>query len=638
MADDYDFQIDTLKFRAAISDEFPYLRETAPFRKDQYDTTQAPGDQSLEGWWTRGQLSFHQGQGIDFYEVQAVDAIERFKTGSAVHPWDAGKVTLSGDNTSATQTGLHTNQFNRAVVYNDNIWYTSGGELRRNATVVQFSSFPTDSVVSGAALVGDTTKRIYASADDRVEYISASNTTSTVMSGTAIVNGNYVSGSPDEIRGGIWYAKNRIWLATEFGNWYNVPYDTSATVNIPSGGGAYLFWSRTSGSAYGSGFSGEWLCESPGLVYIGNGSQYLFGVDADPTGVLAPPTVVGDMGAGAIVRQVHYCLGRLVIATQDSIHVAQILPDGSLVIGPAFITGLQGNITQMCDMHGRVFFAAVAEGDDLSVSVFEVDVLNDLEGRELEPAWCIRHRGALSTTFNTNRTWCITNSGSNPRDYDFVVMTAGNDTANLARTQRFKSYSSTGHLYTAQHRLGTLEDKKWYSVRVTAKVDSSSSGQSVQVYSVTKEGTEALLGTMSTDGTNSEIFSLTGLAASESIGFKFVLNRGSTTTSTPELLGYQIKALPVPTRQRILKWPVLIQDKLRLRRGTSVGKDGKAFSDIDALETLERDQSVVTFTDHRTGETGTAYIDSVQMQGDTPPTASGDGFGGVAYITLRVLP
>jgi hypothetical protein len=264
-------------------------------------------------------------------------------------------------------------------------------------------------------------------------------------------------------------------------------------------------------------------------------------------------------------------------------------------------------------MHGRVFFAAVAEGDDLSVSVFEVDVLNDLEGRELEPAWCIRHRGALSTTANANRTWCITNSGSSTRDYDFVVMTAGNDTANLARTQRFKSYNAVGHVTTAQHRLGTLENKKWYSIRVTAKVNTSSTGQNVQVYSVTKEGTEALLGTMSTNGTNTSIFSLTSLAASESLGFKFVLNRGSTTTSTPELLGYQVKALPVPTRQRILKWPLAIEDVNLLRRGTAIGRRGKGYADLAALEALESSQAVVTFTDHRTAETGTAYIDSVEF-------------------------
>jgi hypothetical protein len=43
---------------------------------------------------------------------------------------------------------------------------------------------------------------------------------------------------------------------------------------------------------------------------------------------------------------------------------------------------------------------------------------------------------------------------------------------------------------------------------------------------------------------------------------------------------------------------------------------------------------VVTFTDFRTGESGQAYIESIEFTNSTPPSAKATGFGGTAFITL----
>ena len=64
----YDVAIGGLPFFYAINDERPYIRQTAPFNKEQQDTSTEPGEQSLTGWWMRSQLSFHGGTGIRFYD------------------------------------------------------------------------------------------------------------------------------------------------------------------------------------------------------------------------------------------------------------------------------------------------------------------------------------------------------------------------------------------------------------------------------------------------------------------------------------------------------------------------------------------------------------------------------------------
>ncbi len=64
----YDIAIGGQPFFLATSDDTPYRRVTAQYRKQQYDQTREAGEQSLTGWWFRSQSSFHLGQGIKYFE------------------------------------------------------------------------------------------------------------------------------------------------------------------------------------------------------------------------------------------------------------------------------------------------------------------------------------------------------------------------------------------------------------------------------------------------------------------------------------------------------------------------------------------------------------------------------------------
>ncbi len=56
----YDVAVGGIPFIYAISDARPYVRQTAPYRKDQFDNGVEPGEQSLTGWWIRSKY-IHQG-------------------------------------------------------------------------------------------------------------------------------------------------------------------------------------------------------------------------------------------------------------------------------------------------------------------------------------------------------------------------------------------------------------------------------------------------------------------------------------------------------------------------------------------------------------------------------------------------
>ena len=104
-AEDYDVAFGGIPFFMAPTDQNPYQRETAPYRKDQFDNSREPGEQSLTGWWLRSQSSFHGGAGIKFYDPSAGESIAyRYLDSQGVNPWVKGQVTLLKDtvNTHAT--------------------------------------------------------------------------------------------------------------------------------------------------------------------------------------------------------------------------------------------------------------------------------------------------------------------------------------------------------------------------------------------------------------------------------------------------------------------------------------------------------------------------------------------------------
>jgi hypothetical protein len=121
----YDMAVAGMPFISAISDRNVSTRETAPFRKDQFDNGQEPGEQSLTGWWLRSQMSFHSGSGISFYDPLTNDESGhyRFADSKGVDVWTKGQVTMLNDvnNTHITTGAItgtdhqHTNQHTRSI-------------------------------------------------------------------------------------------------------------------------------------------------------------------------------------------------------------------------------------------------------------------------------------------------------------------------------------------------------------------------------------------------------------------------------------------------------------------------------------------------------------------------------------------
>jgi hypothetical protein len=123
----YDIAIAGLPFFLFNSDDAPYRRVTAQYRKQQIDQSREPGEQTLTGWWLRSQSSFHYGQGIKFFEpIQDESLRFQYTESKGINVWTKGQATLlkSCNSQHVTTGGIQTNgrpwQYMRSIQWTKN--------------------------------------------------------------------------------------------------------------------------------------------------------------------------------------------------------------------------------------------------------------------------------------------------------------------------------------------------------------------------------------------------------------------------------------------------------------------------------------------------------------------------------------
>src|SRR5450759_1889477 len=64
----FDVAIAGIPFMLAANTQTPYVRQTASLQKPQFDVSNQAGEQTLDQYWLRSQISWHRGAGVRFYE------------------------------------------------------------------------------------------------------------------------------------------------------------------------------------------------------------------------------------------------------------------------------------------------------------------------------------------------------------------------------------------------------------------------------------------------------------------------------------------------------------------------------------------------------------------------------------------
>ena len=628
----YDVAIGGIPFIYAINDTRPYIRQTAAFKKDQFDNGAEPGEQSLTGWWIRSQMSFHSGAGINFYDPATTDEVGhyRFKDSKGINVWTKGQATLlksctasSHYTTGALQSNGRPYQQLRSIK-----WSSTAGvllwdeydvdKIAADGTVTHFIDYISGTDLPVYAICDDGTFAYWVTntATKKTVYKKALTLTSSDANTKMFDEVGSVANATME------YVKDRIVMCADNKVYQfstaSTAWPTSAVYTHPTSTHVYSSITASGPAIYISGYNG-----------VQSTIQKFTLTTAGEMPALTSAITAAELPVGEIIHKIHYYLGKMVIGTNRGIRIADVSSaDGSINYGPLLV-----ETSQPCyDFATRDRYIWCATGVAGEPGTIRIDLGNELE--TLRFAWAndVYYDGVIGH----KTTSCAFIGNDDPTVTDRLVFCTNYASAENggiyiedSATLRTSGYITTGNI-----RYGTLEPKNFK--RLLGRGDFTYGSMTLET--VDKDGIEYDHISYDSAIQPIEVGTSNPATAQEYVAYKFILYRDATDSSKgPSFKGYQAKATIATPRQRVMKFPVYCFDIETDKYNVTVGYEGRAFDRIQLLEDVEEFGDVLTFQDLSTGETRQAVIEQVTFTRMTPPDKRFDGFGGVLEITIRTV-
>ena len=603
----YDVAVGGLPFFYAISDARPYIRQTAPFRKEQSDIGAEPGEQSLTGWWLRSQSSFHNGTGIKFYDPSAGETVNyRFADSDNVDVWTKGQVTLLKETTNTVSTGIYKLISGVSGTTDVAISYIPGSTTLKD--IINDASTLTTYATTASAIVDVVTNgtTLFVANATRIYYQT--------IGATGALNNHYSTGDAKVKMG---WVKQRLvaGIGTSIYELTGALGTTTLPTAIythPNTGWEWTSISEGGSAIYAAGYAG--------------GTSAIYKFVLSTAGVMPTLTsgiVAAQLPIGEIVYKIESYLGYLMIGTNKGMRVASISDTtGDLSYGPLIFEDTNG----VYDFAFRDKYVWATGTIGTSPGLYRVDLGAEIESLRFAYA---------KDTYLSGVTGYATSVDFIGNSNQLAFTTSG---SNGIAIQSTTVLSTTGSITTGKIRFSTLEPKNFK--RLIARGTFTSGDFTLSSLATGETGSETQYDhiTYNSDVGAVEVTTSQPETAQEFLTYKFTLTRDTTDTATgPTFKGYQAKATIATPRQRVIRFPVYCFDIETDRFNTVVGYDGRAYARIQLLEEIEKTGDVLTWQDLTTGESQQAIIEQVTFTRMTPPDKRFDGFGGVIQMTVRTV-
>lgn len=621
----FDIAIASMPFIMAATDNTPYRRQTAEFRTQRVDQARDPGEQTLSGsgYWIRSQSSFHLGAGINYAEPIDGNSDEvrfRYKSSTGINPWTPGELSLLKTTTKVeTFTGkiylfsinVSGTEYVVAVTQNATetkriIRYTTGG----TPTTISDNTAITEKIIAagmgGNDLFVVTPTKIY-----RYSFGAASPS----------LHHDYNINTANASEATINYVKNRFILGYNDVNGntfvYELTRQTGAAVNLST------LTAVNGSSTLPIGFIFRAITESSAAIYVGgySGNQgIVFKITVDNTGALTTMTSVLVLPVGEQLLGLFGYLGTyLMLGTNKGVRVAIANDTGDLSYGP-LVFETTGGVYKFAAA-GTYVWAGVESMIGGYSGVFRINLGSPLTNGSY----------AYASDLVSTSTGHVHGIAHFANRLAFTVE------GNGVYFEHETNLVETGEIVLAKIRFDTLENKAWKRIRVRTPttlygdIDMFKVGPTSNIFIQSINEGEAT----NYDYDLATVFTDTSVDAS----FTLTLNRNSTSATTGAVVnGISIKALPTPTRARVLQIPLFLYDKETDKLGNIVGYEGYARARLQELETLEAQGDTVIIQDFTNGgEPIEAVIEQVTFTRTTPSARNYTGFGGIVQVIARTV-
>jgi hypothetical protein len=591
----WDIWVGPLPFLLGNNAEAPYLRESAPVRRDRFDQARDPGDNSLDSsLWIRSWTSWHLGAGQEWAEPLELDPdIARFRywKSAGIDPFSIGQVTLLHSVTQR-RTGV------RSLTA-----HPKHGVLASSEAGVRKITATTDTQLSSQVGTSITVSA------DRWYMITD---TGVVRYGSLAGGGE---GQIATITGAtsLQVAKDRLWVGAG-----KDLYEITAA----SAGSQTPFHTFTSGTIIDidTGAGGLYVMVDDGMTYI-----YVISANAD--GTLSPPVEVAVLPRGETGTMLYGYLSRyMVVGTNLGVRVADCSTPESLTVGPIAIEIEGGckdaaaNSNFMWVTGGTEKIDVVGDGSDMRPGLYRMDL-----SRQTQSVAVYGDNAAGAYPYSTD----LYSTGVESRADALTVLDGVvYFSCDGVLYMRNDEYVTQGWIDLGKVNFSTAEEKAWQSV--VAKVSGIGAAS---VFANTGAGyapvTQSALKAPFSGDARIDTFIH---PSSGWISLRAVLYGDGVTTPVGESLG--VRAIPVAKRTRYVRIPLQAYDHEVDRHNSPVGYDGFAYDRLKDLEDLEESGAIIRVQDNRTGETLFCQIDKVNFANVVSPDRSRSNWGGLISLTL----
>jgi hypothetical protein len=607
----YEVAFSGLPFFIAASDEQPYRRVTAQYRKQQIDQTREPGEQTLTGWWVRSQSSFHLGAGIKYFEpIQEESLRFQYTESKGVDVWTRGQATLLNDTASFYSGAAPAQMIGVNDGTNDCIFVTDGSLLKK----ITSAGSPTTIAQAGTA------STIFSLTTDGSNYYFINGTKIHKGSVGATPADSEIYNTPSVTRATIRYVKQRL-IAAIGPAIYELNANATGSAALPA---TPLYTHPNSSWVWSS------IAEGPQAIYISgydpNGtssSVFKVGIDATtpnslgfPT--LETPTVIIDMPTGERINDFDVYLGTYaILATSAGFRVGVSDATGDIQYGPLLFR--DAPCTAIAFKDSYAYISTLVDGE---AGLVRTDLSTTVIANALFFPWA----------------WDLVAAGTGATASQ-VAFFGNSDrlafaTGNTIYAESTTSVVAQGYLRTGYIRYNTLETKIYKLLQ--ARIDTSNGG--IAIESIDSRDNSYNIGTFSQGTTVPEINVNYPTTSQEYLGFKFTMSRSTTDVSKgPLFTGYQLKSLPAVPRQRLIQYPVFCYDHESDKFGNEVGFEGSAYQRMSQLEGIENVGDTIRVQDFRTGEEYLGIIEEMDFMNKTPEDKRFSGFGGTLLVTIRTI-
>ena len=625
----FDVAIAGLPFILGVTDATPYRRQTAEFRTQRVDQERDPGEQSLagSGYWIRSQSSLHLGEGIRYQEPLEGDPDQtrfRYKTGSGIDPWTSGEVKLLRNTTLAEPALAKSYVFSTTINGADFLIKVKESASDTSRVIQTTTAGVETTIVNNSAI----TEKILAACmggndlmlvtPTKVFRYSFDDTSPALHQDYAINSANAKDGKV-----AISYVKSRFIIAYSDVNGathaYSIVKNTGSSINFST------LTAINGSTTLPSGFTFTGVTESSNAIYVGGYSGdegSAFKITVDSSGALSTMVRVVLLPKSEQLLAMYGYLGSYVLlGTNRGVRVAVVDSDGNVTYGPLVFEATGG--VYAFTARNSFVWAGVNAGIGGQSGLYRINLGAPLANNgyayatDLVATAVTGHIHSVATFDNGRKAFTVEGSG--------------------VWVEHATQLVEQGTFTTGLIRFNTLENKAWKRLRL--RTPDTLQGD-IQIARVTETAADAL--TTVAQGTTEQYdydLAVVFPDVSPDASFRFTLSRNTSDATTGAVIyGYSAKALPTPTRARVIQFPLFCFDSERDRLKNIMGFEGYALERLQALEQKEAQGETIIIQDFTAGgEPIEAVIEQVTFTRTTPPNGNFTGWGGIIQITARTV-